>query len=267
MNVIECRELGRTYGQQEAVEAVSFAMEDGEFLALLGPNGAGKSTLLHMLITLIAPSRGEARVVGADIRREPERVRAGIGVVFQDPALDEQMTARENLRIHAVLYRLPRRQVAEAVGRALVWAKLEVAADRPVRTFSGGMKRRLELARALMHEPRLLILDEPTIGLDPQGRRDLWERIQELRRSGMSVLMTTHALQEAEACSRVGIIDRGRLIALGPPAEIGLHALGRADLSLEEAFVALTGRALRDAAASPRDSIVSFRRRGGEDTR
>ena len=234
MTVVECVALGRSYGKLDAVEAVSFSMDDGEFLALLGPNGAGKSTLLHMLITLIAPSRGEARVVGADIRREPERVRAGIGVVFQDPALDDRMTARENLKIHAVLYRLPARRVAEAVDRALSWAKLEPAADRPVRTFSGGMKRRLELARALMHEPRLLVLDEPTIGLDPQGRRDLWERIAELRRGGMSVLMTTHALQEAEACCRVGIIDRGNMVAIGTPAEIGLRALGRTDASLED---------------------------------
>ena len=267
MTVVECRELGRSFGELTAVEAVSFSMDEGEFLALLGPNGAGKSTLLHMLITLIAPTRGEARVVGADVRREPERVRAGIGVVFQDPALDEQMTARENLRIHAVLYRLPRGRVAEAVDRGLAWAKLEAAADRPVRTFSGGMKRRLELARALMHEPRLLVLDEPTIGLDPQGRRDLWERIEELRRGGMSVLMTTHALQEAEACSRVGIIDRGRMVALGTPSEIALKALGRPDRSLEEAFVALTGRELRDDSASSRDRILAFRRRGGEHSR
>ena len=267
MSVVECLELGRSYGQLDAVTGVSFAMADGEFLALLGPNGAGKSTLLHMLMTMLAPTRGEARVVGADIRREPERVRAGIGVVFQDPALDEQMTARENLRVHAVLYRLPRPRVTAAVEQALAWATLETAADRPVRTFSGGMKRRLELARALLHEPRLLILDEPTLGLDPQGRIDLWERIDELRRGGMSVLMTTHALQEAEACSRVGIIDRGRMLALGTPREIVVNALGRPDRSLEDAFVALTGRGLRDDAASSRDRIVSFRRRGGEHTR
>jgi ABC-2 type transport system ATP-binding protein len=264
VTAVECVELGRAYGKLDAVDAVSFSMDDGEFLALLGPNGAGKSTLLHMLITLIAPSRGEARVIGADIRREPERVRAGIGVVFQDPALDDRMTARENLKVHAVLYRLPAHRTAEAVDRALSWAKLVPVADRPVRTFSGGMKRRLELARALMHEPRLLVLDEPTIGLDPQGRRDLWERIGELRRGGMSVLMTTHALQEAEDCSRVGIIDRGKLIVIGTPVEISLQALGRSDASLEDSFVALTGRSLRDSEASPRDRMVSFRKQGGE---
>ena len=129
------------------------------------------------------------------------------------------------------------------------------------------MKRRLELARALMHEPRLLVLDEPTIGLDPQGRRDLWERIAELRRGGMSVLMTTHALREAEACCRVGIIDHGNMVAIGTPVELGLHALGRTDASLEDIFVELTGRGLRDTEASPRDRIVTFRKQGGEHTR
>lgn len=267
MSVIVCRDLGRSFGEVTAVEAISLAMEKGEFLGLLGPNGAGKSTLLHMLTTLLAPSRGEATVAGADIRREAARVRARIGVVFQDPALDERLTARENLRIHAVLYRLPRAALAEAVDQALGWAQLVDAADRPVRTFSGGMKRRLELARALMHAPRLIVLDEPTIGLDAQGRRDLWERIDALRRDGMSVLMTTHVIQEAEACSRVGIIDRGRLVALGTPAELVLRALGRPGGSLEDAFVQLTGRGLRDAEASPRDRIIAFRKRGGELTR
>lgn len=264
MKAIECRDLGRTFGAVKAVEAVSFSMDEGEFLALLGPNGAGKSTLLHMLTTLIAPSRGEARVVGADIRREPERVRAGIGMVFQEPALDERLTARENLRIHAALYRLPR---GAAVERALDWAQLLAAADRPLQTFSGGMKRRLELARALMHAPRLLILDEPTLGLDPQGRRDLWDRIAALRDAGMSVLMTTHVMHEAENCSRVGIIDGGRLVAMGTPAELGIRTLGRPTATLEDVFLHLTGRGLRDTEATPRDRIVAFRRRGGEHTR
>lgn len=150
-----------------------------------------------------------------------------------------------------------------AVDRALAWAGLETAATRPVRGFSGGMKRRLELARALMHRPRLLILDEPTLGLDAQGRRDLWERIALLRREGLSVLMTTHTIAEAEACTRVGVIDRGRLVALGAPLELRARHGG----SLEDAFVALTGRAVRDAEATPRDRIVAFRKRGGELTR
>ena len=261
--VLETRGLGRSFGGSVAVEGVDLAMAEGEFLGLLGPNGAGKSTLLAMLATLLAPSRGEARVAGADIRREPHLVRARLGMVFQDPALDERLTARENLRIHAALYAMPRRAASEAVERALAWAGLEAAATRPVRGFSGGMKRRLELARALMHRPRLLILDEPTLGLDAQGRRDLWERIETLRREGLSVLMTTHTIAEAEACTRVGVIDRGRLVALGAPLELRARHGG----SLEDAFVKLTGRAVRDAEATPRDRIVAFRKRGGELTR
>lgn len=261
--VLETRGLGRSFGETVAVEAFDLAMAEGEFLALLGPNGAGKSTLLAMLATVLAPSRGEARVAGADIRREPHLVRARLGMVFQDPALDERLTARENLRIHAALYAMPRGQVRDAVAGALAWAGLEAAADRPVRGFSGGMKRRLELARALMHGPRLLILDEPTLGLDAQGRRDLWDRIATLRRDGLSVLMTTHAIAEAETCTRVGVIDQGRLVALAPPAELSARHGG----SLEDAFLALTGPAARDAEASPRDRIVAFRKRGGELTR
>jgi ABC-2 type transport system ATP-binding protein len=267
MTVIECHDLGRSFGEVMALEAVGFTMQQGEFLALLGPNGAGKSTLIGILTTLLAPHRGEARVVGADIRREPERVRAGIGVVFQDPAIDERLTAPENLRIHAALHRLPRRAVATAIERALDWARLGSAAHRPLRTFSGGMRRRFELARALMHAPDLLVLDEPTVGLDPQGRHDLWERIDALRRDGMSVLMTTHVLQEAEGCSRIGVIDRGRLLAIGTPAELGAQALGRPAAPIEDVYIELTGRGLRDAEASPRDRIVAFRRRGGEHTR
>jgi len=267
MSVVECINLGRSFGDVTAVEQVSFAMEAGEFLAFLGPNGAGKSTLLNMLTTLVAPSRGEARVVGADIKREADRVRAGIGVVFQEPALDERLSARENLRIHAALYRLPWREVGAAIDRALTWAELAAVAERPVRTFSGGMKRRLALTRALMHRPSLLVLDEPTLGLDPQGRRDLWERISLLQQGGMSVLMTTHNIQEAEACGRVGVIDRGRLLALGSAPELSTRAFGHPGRSLEDVFVQLTGRSLRDTEATPRDRIVAFRKRGGEFTR
>jgi ABC-2 type transport system ATP-binding protein len=259
--VITCDGLGRSYGDMVAVERVSFTMEEGEFLGLLGPNGAGKSTLLNMLTTLIAPSRGEATVAGADIRRAPGEVRARLGVVFQDPALDERLTARENLRVHAALYRMDRRAAPEAVAAALRWAELDVAADRPVRAFSGGMRRRLELARALMHGPRLLVLDEPTLGLDAQGRRDLWDRITRLRADGLSVLMTTHNMAEAEGCTRVGVVDRGRLVDMGAPAELRARHGGG---TLEDAFVQLTGRAPRDAEAGPGDRIVAFRKRGRE---
>ena len=265
--IVEARDLGRSYGKVTAVDGVTFEMAPGEFFGLLGPNGAGKTTTLHMLATFLRPSRGEARVLGADVAREPERVRAGIGVVFQEPALDERMTARENLRLHAVLHRLPRREAAMRIERTLDWTELGGDGERLVRTFSGGMRRRLELGRALMHEPRLLFLDEATLGLDPQGRRDLWDRIDGLRARGMSVLMTTHNLQEAEACSRVAIIDGGRMIALGTPQELKLRFAGRADATLEDVFLELTGRGLRDGEASPCERIIAFRKRGGELTR
>lgn len=162
---------------------------------------------------------------------------------------------------------MPRRTARQSIAEALSWAQLDLAAERPLRSFSGGMKRRLELARALMHRPRLIVLDEPTLGLDPQGRRDLWDRIARLRAGGMSVLMTTHATHEAEACTRVGIIDRGRLVALGTPADLSRRAFGGPGMPLEEVFVQIAGRALRDTEASPRDRIVAFHKRGGEHTR
>ncbi|MFO1143692.1 MAG: ATP-binding cassette domain-containing protein [Amaricoccus sp.] len=266
MNVVECQDLGRSFGDLAAVEAVSFAMAEGEFLALLGPNGAGKSTLLNMLTTLIAPSRGEARVAGADVRREASQVRRSIGVVFQDPALDERLTARENLRIHAALYRLPRDEVAPAVTTALGWAQLSAAADRPVRTFSGGMKRRLELARA----------DAPPTADRPRRADDRARRPGPPRPLGADrraaprghVRPDDHARDpRGGGCSRVGIIDRGRLVAMGTPSDLLANALGRPLATLEDVFVELTGRGIRDLEASPRDRIVAFRRRGGEHTR
>jgi ABC-2 type transport system ATP-binding protein len=258
--------LVRTYGPVRAVDGVTFAVERGEFFALLGPNGAGKSTTMHILTTLIRPSGGRAAVMGFDVVREEAHVRRSLGMVFQDPALDDRLTARENLEIHAVLYGMPRRERPRAIQQALDWAALSEVGSRRVRTFSGGMKRRLEVTRALMHGPRVLFLDEPTIGLDPQGRRNLWEHIAGLRQQGMTVLMTTHNLPEAEACDRVGIIDHGRLIAIGSPRElVAAHAGGSGNL--EDVFIELTGHQLRDEVATARDMMVDFAARGGEHTR
>lgn len=262
---ISCTDLGRRYGDVAAVEALSFEVGRGEFFALLGPNGAGKTTTVHMLTTLTEPTSGRASVLGHDVQREAQEVRRSLGLVFQDPALDERLTARENLEIHAVLYDVPRRERADRVAEALSWASLSDAADRRVRTFSGGMKRRLELARALMHGPGVLFLDEPTLGLDPQGRRHLWERIEALRQEGMTVLMTTHYLHEAEACDRVGIIDHGSLVALGDPADLIERTEGASDL--EDVFLTLTGHQLRDEDAGPRALMKSYAARGGEFSR
>jgi len=236
-----------------------------------------------MLTTLTVPTSGSAQVMGFDVVRQPAEVRRRLGMVFQDPALDDRLTAWENLEIHAVLYGIRGPDRRAAIERSLEWASLAEVGKRRVRSFSGGMKRRLELARALMHGPRVLFLDEPTIGLDPQGRRHLWERIAALREAGMTVLMTTHNLPEAEACDRVGIIDAGRLVAIGSPAElIRQHAApaagevdgeaphGTGDAAhgdLEDVFIALTGKQLRDEMATARDRLVSFAKRGGEHTR
>lgn len=261
------RALGRRYGDVIAVADVSFSIAPGEFFALLGPNGAGKTTTLHMLSTLVIPSTGEASVMGFDVVKQAQEVRRHLGMVFQDPALDDRLTARENLEIHAVLYGVRRSDKREAIHRALGWASLAEHSDRRVRSFSGGMKRRLELARALMHTPRVLFLDEPTIGLDPQGRRHLWERIAALREQGMTVLMTTHNLPEAEACDRVGIMDDGKLVAIGAPRDLIREHGGKLEADLEDVFIALTGKQLRDETATARDRMVNFAKQGGEHTR
>ncbi len=262
---IEANSLGRRYGDVVAAESVSFGVAKGEFFALLGPNGAGKTTVMHMLTTLVQPTSGSAAVMGHDVVRDAEKVRRQLGMVFQDPALDERLTAKENLEIHAVLYGIPRAQRAPAVQQALAWASLAEVGKRRVRAFSGGMKRRLELARAIMHGPRVLFLDEPTIGLDPQGRRHLWERIAALREEGMTVLMTTHYMPEAEACDRVGIIDKGKLVDIGAPKDIIAKHPGAK--TLEDAFIKLTGRAFRDEEATAHELVVNFGKRGGEHTR
>ena len=264
---IACEGLVRTFAEVEAVRGVSFTVAGGELFALLGPNGAGKTTTLHMLTTVREPTRGTASVLGFDVRREAASVRGVIGMVFQEPALDDRLTARENLQMHAVLYAIPRAETAAAIDRALAWASLEQEATRTVRTFSGGMKRRLELARALMHDPKVLFLDEPTVGLDPQARRHLWESVRSLRREGLTVFMTTHYLEEAEGCDRVAIMDRGEVIALGSPAELKPQVDGAPLGSLEDVFLDLTGRELRDEEATPRARLLAFGKRGGEHTR
>lgn len=267
MSILACHHLSRRFGDLEAVSDLSFEVTEGEFFALLGPNGAGKSTTLHMLTTVLRPTSGTATVAGHDVVKEARAVRAAIGMVFQEPALDDRLSARENLAIHAALYRLPRARVKGAIDEALAWASLADAGSRIVRTFSGGMKRRLELSRALMHHPALLFLDEPTVGLDPQGRNHLWESLASLRERGLTVIMTTHTLAEAESCDRVGIIDGGKLIALGSPDALRSEAGLGDDVTLEDVFLTLTGRALRDEAGTARDRLLSFAKHGGEHTR
>jgi len=216
--VIEVVALERTFGPLRAVDKVSFTVNEGEIFGFLGPNGAGKSTTIKILSTLLRPTGGTARVAGHDVVREPAAVRRALGLLFQDPAVDDRLTGRENLELHARIYGVPRRERAARVDDALAWIDLEEHQAALVRTYSGGMRRRLEVARALLHRPRVLFLDEPTTGLDPQTRRGMWDKLFELRRGGdVTIFMTTHYLDEAEGCDRVAIIDGGHLVAEGTP--------------------------------------------------
>jgi len=217
-DAVTVRGLVKRYGEIEAVRGVDFSVAPGETFGFLGPNGAGKSTTIKMLCTLANPSAGEATVAGYDVVRERDQVRRNIGLVFQDPTLDDYLTAEQNLSFHAELYGVPKdvlpdrmRQVLEMVG---LW---ERRAHR-VGTFSGGMKRRLEIARGLLHSPRVLFLDEPTVGLDPQTRRSIWSYIEQLKqRESITIFMTTHYMDEAEYCDRIAIIDGGQLVVVDTP--------------------------------------------------
>jgi ABC-2 type transport system ATP-binding protein len=221
MAVIDVNDLRKSYGEVEAVRGVAFEVALGEVFGFLGPNGAGKTTTINMLCTLTKPTGGEARVAGHDVVRERDDVRRNIGLVFQEPTLDGYLTAAQNLRLHAELYGVESKLVAPRMRQLLEMVGLWERRDSPVRTFSGGMRRRLEIARGLMHSPRVLFLDEPTIGLDPQTRRSIWSYIDRLRQSEeITIFMTTHYMDEAEFCDRIAIMDRGEIVALDTPAAL-----------------------------------------------
>jgi ABC-2 type transport system ATP-binding protein len=227
MPAIEVNGLTRRFKEFTAVDNVSFTVNPGEVFGFLGPNGAGKTTTVRMLCTLIRPSGGEAKVAGFDIVHQQTRVRGSIGIIFQDPSLDDRLTARENLRFHAMIYKVPGAEVKSRIADALEWMELSDRASDLVRNFSGGMKRRLEIARGLLHAPRVLFLDEPTLGLDPQTRSRIWERLLRLRRErGTTLFLTTHYMDEAENCDRIAIIDHGRIIAVDTPAKLKAQVRG-----------------------------------------
>lgn len=218
---IEVRDLVKTFGGFTAVDHLGFSVPHGEIFGFLGPNGAGKSTTIKMLCTLLRPTSGTATVNGFDVARQPNEVRASIGIIFQDYSLDERITAEENLRFHCMIYHVPRAERRQRIAQVLEMVDLADRANDKVGTFSGGMKRRLEIARGLLHHPAVLFLDEPTVGLDPQTRERLWEQIHALRKhQAMTVFMTTHYMDEAEHCDRIGIIDHARLIALDTPQQL-----------------------------------------------
>lgn len=217
-HIIEAEHLVKKFGTVTAVKGVSFYVETGEVFGFLGPNGAGKTTTINMLCTLAKPTSGRALVCGYDVVKEPNKVRHCLALVFQEPTLDERMTALDNLKFHAFVYNLPQRLAKQRIEEVLKMVELWERRDNLVRTFSGGMKRRLELARGLLHHPQVLFLDEPTLGLDPQTRVRMWEYIHELRQKDtMTVFLTTHYMDEAENADRIAIIDAGTIIALGSP--------------------------------------------------
>ena len=218
-SAIEVAQLTKRFGDFTAVDGISFEVPRGEIFGFLGPNGAGKTTTISMLCTLLKPTSGRATIGGFDVARQSSQVRREIGIVFQDTTLDDRLTARENLVFHGEVYGMSRADIATRAADVLQRVGLtDRAADR-VQTFSGGMKRRLEIARGLMHSPTALFLDEPTVGLDPQSRRGLWSYAQSLRDSeGVTIFLTTHYMDEAEACDRIAVIDNGQIIALDTPS-------------------------------------------------
>ncbi len=220
-NIISAHDLVRDFDGLRAVDGVSIDVRRGEIFGFLGPNGAGKTTTINMLCTLLRPTSGTALLAGYDIVTQPSLVRLSIGLVFQDPSLDERLTARENLQFHAMIYAVPRTERGDRIQHVLEMVELADRADDIVRTFSGGMKRRLEIARGLLHYPRVLFLDEPTLGLDPQTRKHIWSYIVDLKqKEDITIFMTTHYMDEAENCDRLAIIDHGKIIALDTPEHL-----------------------------------------------
>jgi len=218
---ISLRGLTKSFGDIHAVKGIDLDVAPGETFGFLGPNGAGKSTTIGMLCTLVTPTSGSARVAGFNVRSERDAVRQNIGLVFQDPTLDGYLTAEANLRLHAELYGVPRKVVSRRIQDMMEMVGLWERRKSKVANFSGGMKRRLEIARGLLHSPVVLFLDEPTVGLDPQTRASIWSYINELRHAeGTTIFMTTHYMDEAEFCDRIAIMDHGRIVALGTPGEL-----------------------------------------------
>ncbi|QGG47820.1 ATP-binding cassette domain-containing protein [Heliorestis convoluta] len=221
MTIIYVEDLVKQFKDFTAVKGISFEVQKGEIFGFLGPNGAGKSTTIKILCTLLSLTSGKAMLNGFDVTKEALKVRQSIGLVFQDYSLDDRLTAEENLYFHAMLYSVPREQMKERMDQVLAMVDLTDRRRDPVRNFSGGMKRRLEIARGLLHHPKVLFLDEPTIGLDPQTRRAIWSHVNKLRDEfELSVFMTTHYMEEAENCDRIAIIDHGDIVALDSPESL-----------------------------------------------
>jgi ABC-2 type transport system ATP-binding protein len=252
--MIRVEKLSKKFGEVTAVDDISFDVAAGEIFAFLGPNGAGKTTTIKMLTTLLRPTGGTMSIDGLDPATQPNEVRKRFGIVFQDPSLDQELTAYENMEIHGVLYHVPRKIRHERTEMLLKLFELWERRKAYVKEFSGGMKRRLEIARGFLHTPKILFLDEPTLGLDPQSRNQLWTHVKNLNKAeGVTVFLTTHYMDEAErVADRLAIIDHGKIVAQGSPQE--LREQTGTD-SLEGAFLALTGSSIRDEKAGSADQM------------
>ncbi len=257
--MIRAEHLCKRFGDFEAVRDITFDVREGEIFGFLGPNGAGKTTTIKMLTTLLKPTSGQVRIDGLDPVADQHQARKRFGIVFQDASLDDELTAYENMDFHGLLYNVPRRARAEGIERLLKLFELWERRHDLVKQFSGGMRRRLEIARGLLHTPRILFLDEPTLGLDPQTRNQLWSHVRALNQSDrVTVFLTTHYMEEAErVADRIAIIDHGRIVAQGSPRELKQQTGSE---TLEQAFLALTGTTIREEEASNIDQMRNIAR-------
>ncbi|MDE2467054.1 MAG: ATP-binding cassette domain-containing protein [Alphaproteobacteria bacterium] len=257
--MIEVERLNKRFGDVTAVKDVTVAVEAGDIFAFLGPNGAGKSTTIKMLTTILRPTSGRIRVNGFDPVTDSYSVRRSFGIVFQDPSLDDDLTAFENMEFHAILYGVPKSERQARIGMLLDFVELYDRRDSLVREFSGGMKRRLEIARGLLHHPRIIFLDEPTLGLDPQTRNHMWSYLQDLNaREGTTLFFTTHYMEEAERIARhIAIIDHGVIVAMGTAEELRTQTQSQ---SLEEAFLTLTGHDIREEGGGGLERMRNLRK-------
>ncbi len=255
--MIQVHNLVKTFGSFTAVNDITFNVAQGEIFAFLGPNGAGKTTTIKMLTTLLPPTSGSMRLDGMDPLTHQHEVRKRFGIVFQDPSLDGDLTAKENMEIHGVLYHVPHKVRKQRTEELLKLFELWERRDEQVKKFSGGMKRRLEIARGFLHTPKILFLDEPTLGLDPQSRNQLWSHVKRVNESEqVTVMLTTHYMDEADRVAhRIGVIDHGKLVAQGTPREIK-DSTGTE--TLEDAFLKLTGSTIRDESAGSADQLRQF---------